>query len=315
MSPVLELRPLGKTGLPVTPVCVGTSPFGIPRLYGYSVEPARAVATVLAAFDSPVRFLDTSNEYGDGEVERRIGEAVRARGGLPAGFVLATKVDPDPTTGDFSGRRVRASVEESLDRLGLDHLALLHLHDPERISFEDGMAAGGPVEALVQLREEGLVDSIGVAGGPIDLLMRYVATDVFDVVLTHNRFTLLDRSAEPLLAAATARGMGFLNAAPYGGGMLARGPDVQPLYGYGLRDGSLADTARAMAVACDRHGVPLRAAALQFSVREPRIHATVVGMSAPERVQETLDLLDVVISEELWDELRQLTPPPERWIG
>ena len=147
MTRVLEPRQLGRTGLQVTPVCVGTSPFGMPVQYGYSVEPARAVATVLATFDSPITFLDTSNEYGGGEVERRVGEAVRAHGGLPAGFVLATKVDPDPRTGDFSGRRVRASLEESLERLGLDRVPLLHLHDPERISFEDAMAAGGAVES------------------------------------------------------------------------------------------------------------------------------------------------------------------------
>jgi D-threo-aldose 1-dehydrogenase len=299
----------------VTPLCVGTSPLGMPGHYGYSVEPDRAIATVLATFDGPITFLDTSNEYGGGESERRVGAAVRARGGLPAGFVLATKVDPDPRTGDFSGRRVRASLEESLGRLGLDRVPLLHLHDPERIRFEDAMAAGGAVESLVRLRDEGVVDSIGVAGGPIDLLTRYVTTDLFDVVLTHNRFTLLDRSAEPLFDAATARGMGVLNAAIYGGGMLARGPDAWPRYAYGAGHPSLVETARRMGAACDRHQVPLAAAALQFSVREPRIHSTVVGISAPERVGETLDLLDVRIPDELWDELRELSPSPELWIG
>ena len=315
MSRILEPRRLGRTGLQVTPVCVGTSPFGMPGHYGYSVEPARAVATVLATFDGPMTFLDTSNEYGGGEVERRVGEAVRARGGLPAGFVLATKVDPDPRTGDFSGRRVRASLEESLERLGLDRVPLLHLHDPERISFEDAMAAGGVVECLVRLRDEGVVDSIGVAGGPIDLLTRYVETDLFDAVLSHNRFTLLDRSAEPLFDAATTRGMGVLNAAVYGGGMLVKGPDARPRYAYGSGHPSLAETARRMRTACDRHRVPLAAAALQFSVRDQRIHSTVVGISAPERVGETLDLLDVHIPDELWDELRELSPQPELWIG
>ena len=315
MSRALETRQLGSTGLRVTSLCVGTSPMTMPSHYGYSVEPARAVATVLAALDSPINFLDTSNEYGGGEGERLIGEAVRARGGLPAGFVLATKVDPDPRTGDFSGGRVRASVEESLERLGLDHIPLLHLHDPERISFEDAMAAGGAVQALVQLRDEGIVDSIGVAGGPIDLLTRYISTDIFDAVLTHNRYTLLDRSAESLLDAATIRGIGVLNAAPYGAGMLVKGPDVRPRYAYGAGDASLAETARTMRAVCDRHRVPLAAAALQFSVREPRIHSTVVGISAPERVRETLDLLDVVIPDELWDQLRNLTPPPGMWIG
>jgi D-threo-aldose 1-dehydrogenase len=315
MSVDLATRPLGRTGLEVTTLCVGTSPLSMPSHYGYSVEPARAVATVLAAFEGPLNFLDTSNEYGGGESERRVGEAVRARGGLPAGFVLDTKVDPDPGTGDFSGRRVRASLEESLGRLGLDRVPLLHLHDPERISFEEGMAAGGPVEALVRLREEGVVDAIGVAGGPVDLLTWYVQTGLFDVVLTHNRYTLLDRSAEPLFAAATARGVGVLNAAPYGAGMLVKGPETRPRYAYGLGDASLADTASRMRAACDAFGVPLAAAALQFSARDARIHSTVVGMSAPERIRETLDLLAVDIPDELWDRLEALTPPPELWIG
>lgn len=315
MSLSLEPRRLGRTRLLVTPLCVGTSPFGMPSHYGYTVAPERAVATVLAAFDSRIGFLDTSNEYGGGEVERRIGEAVRARGGLPPGFVLETKVDPDPRTGDFSGARVRASLEESLQRLGVDRVPLLHLHDPERIRFEDAMAPGGLVEGLVRLRDEGIVEAIGVAGGPVDLALRYVSTGLFDAVLTHNRFTLLDRSAERLFDAAAARGMGVLNAAVYGGGMLAKGPDARPRYAYGLGDASLADTARRMAAACERHAVPLPAAALQFSVREPRIHATVVGISAPERVAETLALLDVPIPDELWDELRELAPPPELWIG
>lgn len=120
----------------------------------------------MAIFDSLVNFLDTSNGYGeDGAAERRIGEAIRRTGGLPSHVVLATKVDPDPRTGDFSGERVRASLEESMERLGVDKIALLHLHDPERMSFEEGVAPGGPVEALVELRERGLVDHLGVAGG------------------------------------------------------------------------------------------------------------------------------------------------------
>jgi D-threo-aldose 1-dehydrogenase len=286
----------------------------MPSHYGYSVEPARAVATVLAAFDGPINFLDTSNEYGGGESERLIGQAVRERGGLPAGFVLETKVDPDPRTGDFSGRRVRASVEESLERLGLDHLALLHFHDPERITFAEAMGPGGAVEALVQLRNEGIVDHLGIAGGPIDLLVRYVATDIFDAVLTHNRYSLLDRSAEPLLDAASARGVGVLNAAPYGGGMLVKGPVTRPRYAYGLGDASLAEVARQMNAACEQHHVSLAAAALQFSVRDPRIHSTVVGVSAPERIGQTVSLLDEAIPDDLWDQLRELSPGPDLWI-
>jgi len=187
-SGVLFLRELGRTGLAVTPICFGTSPLAsMAFLYGYAVEEERAVATVVAAFDSPINFLDTSNGYGeDGLAERRIGAAIRRAGGLPSHVVLATKVDPDPRTGDFSGDRVRASLEESMERLGLDRIALLHLHDPERIPFEEGVAPRGPMAAMVELRERGLVEHLGVAGGPVRLLQQYLDTGEFEVVLSHN---------------------------------------------------------------------------------------------------------------------------------
>jgi D-threo-aldose 1-dehydrogenase len=309
-------RPLGGTGLTVTPICVGTSPLaGMANLYGYDVPEDRAVATVEAVFDSPVTFIDTSNGYGpDGAAERRIGLAIRRRGGLPAGVVLATKVDPDPRTGDFSGARVRASLAESLERLGLDHVDLLHLHDPERISFAQATAPGGPVEALVDLKERGLAAHLGVAGGPVALMQQYLDTGVFEVVLTHNRYTLLDRSAEALFRAAQARGIGVLNAAPYGGGMLAKGPDRIATYAYGRRDDAFASAAAAMRVAAEAAGVPLEAAALQFSLNAPFVDATVVGMSAPERVGRTLELADLTIPEHLWAELDALAPQPALWL-
>ena len=128
----MAVRFLGGTGIRVTELCFGTSPLAsLPGLYGYDVEESRAIATVRAALTSPVRFLDTSNGYGPGgESELRIGAAIREVGGLPDDYVLATKVDPRPGTSDFSGARVYDSLNESLDRLGLDRVPLLHLHDP-----------------------------------------------------------------------------------------------------------------------------------------------------------------------------------------
>jgi D-threo-aldose 1-dehydrogenase len=312
----LSLRELGRTGLAVTPICFGTSPLAsMAFLYGYAVEEERAIATVLAAFDSPVNFLDTSNGYGeDGLAERRIGSAIRRSGGLPAHVVLATKVDPDPRTGDFSGDRVRASLEESLERLGVDRIALLHLHDPERISFEEGIAPGGPLAALVDLRERGLAEHLGVAGGPVALLRQYLETGEFEVVLSHNRYTLLDRSAEPLFRYAAERGLGVLNAAPYGGGMLSKGPSVQQNYAYGSRDDRIRQAAEAMEAACRRYEVPLAAAALQFSMRSELIESTVVGVSSPERIAQTIELAGVAIPDELWPELEQATPPRQLWL-
>ena len=315
-GPQHEQRPLGRTGLSVGPLCVGTSPLAdMARLYGYRVAEDQAVATVLATFDAPIDFLDTSNGYGDhGEAELRIGAAIRQRGGLPDGLLLATKVDPAQGSSDFSGDRVRASFAESLERLGVDRVPLLYLHDPERIDFEDAVAPDGPVAALIQLRDQGRVDHIGVAGGPVDVLQQYLDLGEFEVLLSHNRYTLLDRSAEALFRRAREAGVGVVNAAPYGGGMLAKGPEVQGNYAYGDRGSDLRDRAIAMAQACERGGVPLAAAALQFSLRSPLVDSTVVGMSAPERVSHTLELASTPIPEQLWAELESQLPPSEQWL-
>ncbi|WP_030155632.1 aldo/keto reductase [Glycomyces sp. NRRL B-16210] len=304
----MQRNTLGKTGLEVSPLCVGTSPLANMAHYGYDVDDERALATVEAVFDSEVNFLDTANGYGeDGLAERRVGAAIRRRSGLPEGFVLQTKVDADPATGDYSGDRVRASVEESLERLGVDRLPILALHDPEFMK-QDGFARGGALEALVALRDEGVADHLAVAAGDIAVTERYLATGEFDVVLNHNRFTLLNRDAQGLFEQARADGLGVLNAAPYGGGMLAKGPAAQPKYCYSERDGAFQASAVAMAAACERAGVPLAAAALQFSVRSPLVDSTVVGVSKPERVRQTLDLLTVEIPEALWEELETLVP-------
>src|SRR5918999_3909102 len=160
-------RPLGGTGLSVSPICVGCAPLGnMPETFDYSVSDQRALDTLHAVFESPLNFLDTAASYGDGESERRIGEVLEEIGGLPEDYVLATKADRDLKSGDFSGEQMRRSVERSLRLLGLDRLQLVYLHDPEHESFEDLMAPGGAVEVLRDLSDEGVIEHLGVAGGP-----------------------------------------------------------------------------------------------------------------------------------------------------
>ncbi|NWL25645.1 oxidoreductase [Paenarthrobacter ureafaciens] len=303
----MSIRPFGRTGLTVSDICVGTSALGsFPAQYGYEVDEDTAVATIQRVFDGPFTFIDTSNEYGGGASEERIGRAIAERGGIPEGYVVATKVDPLPGSTDFSGDRVRRSVEESLERLGLDKLLLVYLHDPEKISFEEGVAKGGPLEALIELRDQGVIQYLGVAGGPIDLELQYLATDAFDAVISHNRYTLVEQTAEPLLEDAARRGVAFVNAAPFGGGMLVKGPRAVPRYCYAPVDQATIDRVLRMEELCRQHGVPLAAAALQFSVRDERVASTIVGMSQPGRVEETLGLLNHDIPQELWDQLLPL---------
>lgn len=303
----MSTRPFGRTGLTVSDICVGTSALGsFPAQYGYEVDEYTAVATIHRVFDGPFTFIDTSNEYGGGASEERIGRAIAERRGIPEGYVVATKVDPLPGSTDFSGDRVRRSVEESLERLGLDKLQLVYLHDPEKISFEEGVAKGGPLEALIDLRDQGVIQHLGVAGGPIDLELQYLATDAFDAVISHNRYTLVEQTAEPLLEDAARRGVAFVNAAPFGGGMLVKGPRAVPRYCYAPVDQATIDRVLRMEELCGQHGVPLAAAALQFSVRDDRVASTIVGMSQPSRVEETVRLLNHDIPEELWDQLLPL---------
>jgi len=210
------LRPLGTTGLTVSAVCLGGGPLGsMPDNFGYDVSATDAVDLVKAALAGPIRFLDTANGYSGGQSERRIGAGIAAFGGLPAGFVVATKVDA--CDGDYSGERVRMSVQESRQRLGLDHLPLVHLHDPEFHRWEDMTAPGGAVDALMALKESGSIGSIGLAGGHVPTMARYLELGVFDVLLVHNRWTLVDHSAAQLIEQAVERGVAVVNAAVYGG--------------------------------------------------------------------------------------------------
>ena len=317
-------QPFGKTGLRVTPLCIGCAPLGdMPEAFAYSVPEERALETIRTAFASQIRFMDAAASYGDGEAERRIGLVLRELGGVPAEYVLATKADRNLQTGDFSGVQMRRSVERSLRLLGLDRLEICHLHDPEHSTFEEITKRGGALDTLLQMKQEGLIGSLGIAGGPVDMEIRYVELGVFDAVITHNRYTLLNRTADPLLEIAAQGGMAVLNAAPYGSGILAKGPDAYARYAYQDAPPEVVERARKMQALCEEHGVPLAAAALQFSMRDPRITSTIVGMTRPERVAQTIELARLPVPEELWPKLDaigyegavegKLDPERNRW--
>lgn len=302
--PPLPEQPLGKTGLSVSPICIGCAPLGdMPETFAYSVTEEQALATVRAIFNGPFNFADTAASYGDGESERRIGIVIREIGGVPAGFVLATKADRDLQSGDFSGDQMRRSVERSLRLLGLDKLQLVYLHDPEHQPFAYLMAPGGAVEALQRCKEEGLIEHLGVAGGPIDLMIRYVETGLFEVAISHNRYTLLNQEANPFWDVCQRMHVATVNAAPYGSGILAKGPRAYPRYMYDEASEDYLRKAIHLQDLCDHHQVPLAALALQFSLRDPRIASTVIGMTRPERLQDTLKLTQTSIPGELWSEV------------
>lgn len=299
--------PFGRTGLSVTPICLGCAELGdMVETFAYSVPEDRALATVRAVFASKVNFVDTAASYGDGESERRIGMVLRELGGIRPGYVLATKADRDLTTGVFTGDQMRRSVERSLRLLGVDRLPVCYLHDPEHVSWEQITESGGPVDALRRLTEEGVIEHLGMAGGPIELMIRYVELGCFEAVISHNRYTLLNQEADPLFDLASKCEIAVVNAAPFGSGLLAKGPNAYPRYMYHAASSAYIARAQRMEEACARHGIPLAAAALQFSLRDPRITSTIVGMSRPERVQQTIDLAHLAIPDDLWTEIREM---------
>jgi D-threo-aldose 1-dehydrogenase len=283
----------------------------MPNLFGYDVPAGPAIDLVVEILRSPITVIDTSNGYSDGESERRIGEGIRRLGGLPAGHWIATKVDG--RAGDYSGERVLRSIEESMARLGLDHLPLVHLHDPE-YALDQGLdAPGGAVDQLVSLREQGVVGRLGLAGGDVAVMHRFLDLGVFDVLLTHNRFTLVDRSAAGLIARASDAGLGVVNAAYLGGGLLAD-PHGLRKYGYRPAPPATVEAALALEDLCRRWGTDLPTAALQFSLRDPRIHMSVVGISKRERLPALLASAATTLPEEFWTAAEDLLPDPENWL-
>jgi D-threo-aldose 1-dehydrogenase len=313
----IETTRLGRTGLMVPRIGFGTSGLGnMPDTYGYSVDDERAKATVRAVLDGPAKFIDTSRNYGLGRSEERVGAVIRERGGLPRGAVLSTKVDRDTSANNrFDAAQVRRSLEESLKALGLDRVHLLHLHDPEYASdLSEVTGPKGAIAELFKMKEEGLADAVGLAAGRVDIMMPMLRDWDFDALITHNRFTLANRNAEEMMDFAHAKGIAIFNAAPYAGGVLAKGSSSYHRYVYQEASDAMLDPIRRIEAICAKHKVPPGAAALQFSMRDPRIAATICGVTKPERVRETLEWASFPIPDAAWDELMALpfsTDDPE----
>lgn len=304
----VDLRPLGKTGLQASPITLGTSFLGAGTQPG-SQEEDDAVAFAIDMLNGPYALVDTSNNYAKGRSEAVLGLA-RAKNGVASERQIVTKADEDPATHAFDKDRVRRSFEESCQRLGVERFGLLHLHDPYSISFEEAAAPGGAIEGMLELKEEGLVDAIGIAAGTISLMHNYVSSGAFDVLLTHNRFTLVDRSATPLIEDAVERGMGVFNAAPFGGGLLARGSASGANYAYTDSPPELLAWVAKVEKLCQEHNIDLPTAALHFSLRSPLVDSTVVGISSTKRIGELERMRTTVVPPSFWESIERLGTPP-----
>jgi D-threo-aldose 1-dehydrogenase len=313
----VRTRTIGRRGIAVTELGFGAASLG--NLYKATSEDD-ATTAVAAAHAGGVLYFDTAPHYGLGLSERRLGAAVA---GLP-GLVLSTKVgrllEPNPApTGsdlasggfavpddlvrrfDFTRDGVIRSLESSLERLGVDRVDVVYLHDPDDHA-DDAVRYGVP--ALAELRDQGLVDAIGVGMNQVAVPLRLVEETDIDVVMLAGRWTLLDRSGEPLLDACAEREVSVVAAAPYNSGLLANPrPPSDASFDYRQADPDLLRRTHALADACERHGVSLPEAALQFPLRHPAVVSVVAGLRTAAQVAESVRRLAVPVPDALWAEL------------
>jgi len=296
------------TGLEVTELSFGTSSLGsMPDTYGYEVSEDRAQKTLNRFFQGPVNMLDTSRNYAMGESEKRIGKAIKENGGWPNGFLLSTKLDRNMDTLVLDKNRVRESLEESLKTLNVDSVDILFLHDPEYAKdITDITKKGGAMDELFKIKNEGLAKAAGVAMGKVDIMFPLLKDWDFDVIINHNRYTLLNREANEMYNYASSKNIAIFNAAPYAGGVLAKGPDNFKKVTYQDATEEKLAPAREFEKVCKKHNVELGAAALQFSLRDNRITSTICGVTSVESIEKNLVWANAEISGEFWDEISKL---------
>ncbi|GAA0417339.1 oxidoreductase [Acrocarpospora corrugata] len=302
-------------GVDVTQYGFGCAPIG--NLFT-ALTDETAAAALDAAWDCGIRWYDTAPHYGLGLSERRLGEALRHR--PRAEFTVSTKVgrllEPCDPVGkddqgfdvpathtrvwDFSRDGIRRSLTESLERLGLDHVDVALLHDPDHHWKE---AVGEAIPALAELRAEGLIKSIGVGMNQWPMLADFVRETEVDTILLAGRYTLLDQSAAAeLLPLCVERGVSVMAGGVFNSGILAT-HDPQGTYNYVPAAPALLERARLLARICEKYGVRLPQAALAFPLRHPAVSSVVIGMRSADEVRQNMALVASPVPDELWDEL------------
>nr|WP_211116617.1 aldo/keto reductase [Glycomyces buryatensis] len=318
--PALERRRIGNTEVSVSSFGLGCAPLG--GLYE-PVTPQAVAATIAAALDGGVRHFDTAPHYGAGLSEQRVGSALSSRS--EADVTISTKygrvlVDHEGTWDlwaepngkasafDFSYRAAHSSHEESLDRLGIDHVDIALIHDPDDHPDE---ALAGTYKALAELKAAGRVGAIGIGMNSTDAAADLLSRADFDVALIAGRYTLLDQSAlDRLYPLCRSRGVSVIAAGVFNSGILAD-PRPGATFNYAAADRQLLDRALAISRICDGHGVPLRAAALQFPAAHPAVASILVGARTPEEIEDALAMYRHPIPGALWHDLRSAGLLPE----
>jgi D-threo-aldose 1-dehydrogenase len=315
---------LGRSRVEVSRLGFGAA--GIAGLYT-EVGEEQAHEAVRAAWQRGIRYFDTAPHYGLGVSERRLGAALRDR--PRAAYTVSTKVGRrlEPASGDgddlahgfavpathrrvwdFSADGVRRSLEASLERLGLDRVDAVYLHDPDDHA-EQAFREAYP--ALERLRCEGVVGAIGAGMNQTAMLTRFVRDTDVDVVLCAGRYTLLDQSAlTALLPTAHERGTSVVVGGPFNSGLLAD-PRPGARYDYTAAAPAWLERALRLKSVADRHNTGLRAAALAFCAAHPAVVGVLVGARSAAEVHDCADRLEDEVPAAFWQELKDtgLLPP------
>jgi D-threo-aldose 1-dehydrogenase len=270
-----------------------------------------AEATIEEAWRCGVRYFDTAPLYGLGLSEERLGRVLRDK---PRDeFIVSTKVgrlvrEGTPPEGwaedtgrtfdfDFSYDGVMRSFEASLERLSLDRIDILLIHDPDDHHDE---AIHGAFKALDALRAQGVVRAIGAGMNQVEMLTRFAREADFDCFLVAGRYTLLEQPAlDALFPACEERDVAVVAGGVFNSGLLAGGST----YNYAPAPPALVERVRRLDAICGSHGVPLKAAALQFPLSHPVVRTVLCGARTPDEIRENATLFAREIAPEVWRDL------------
>ena len=298
----MEYRELGKTGL-----CLSALGFGASSLGGvfHSLREEDGIRAVFAAIEGGINFIDVSPYYGHLKAEQVLGKALRQ---IPRDkFILSTKVGRYGRDGvnswDYSAKRAHDSVYESMERLGVDHIDLINVHD---IEFADlHLVCEETLPALVELREEGVVGHVGITDLQLENLrwvVEHVPEGTVESVLNFCHYCLCDDKLLDFLDFFEERGIGVINASPLSMGLLSeRGaPDWHPA------PAPLQDACRRAAAHCAAAGYPIERLAIEYSVQEPRIASNLFSTTRAENVRANLAYIAEEPDPELLAQVREI---------
>ena len=322
MDPLAKAE-IGATGLQVTRLGLGGAPFG-----GLSEDVAqqRATESIAAGLDVGIRYFDTAPLYGSGRSERyyasalkgvdrnsyilssKIGRLLNPKGGAQTDDVHLD-LPPLEVEFDFSRDGVLRSIEDSLKRLELDRIDIVFIHDPD--DFHE-QAVNEAFPALAELRSQGVIKAIGAGMNFWEPLARFAREADFDCFLLAGRYTLLDHSGLiDLMPLCVEKKMSIILGGPYNSGVLASDLSEGTTYFYRSTPPEVLEHARKIKTVCERHGVPLKAAALQFGLAHPVVAATIPGARSADEVRENFEMAAFDIPSDLWAELRHEELIPE----